>query len=450
VGKLRELNTGFFVNDDYPRQPVPLSERRGWILIALVWIGLGTDLVGASLGVFLATGMTVQDAITSILLANVIMGVIGGLVSYIGGATGLSTAMISRFVFGEIGSRILSFALFFMLLGFFGIEAGLFGESARYILSSLFGIDLPGHWLAVIGALLMTLTATLGYFVIERLSSVAVPLMLFLLGGLIGKIAAHSPEQWLLVEPQTGITITMGSAISLVVGSWIGICVVSPDIARWARSKKTAFLSGFFGLLIGNSMMMSAAVIMTRITGVDDVIQVMVGVGWGAWAAVILILAQWTTNDNLLYSGGLSMSNIFRSVPKFLLTLGIGLLGTFLTYMRFVDSLVEFVNILAVVFAPVAAIYIIEYFLLNRNRFLFVFIRKKEIAPIYWTAMTSWLTASLIGLMTMPSEEGGFGLFSITGAAGLDAFVVAAVLHFVIGKVALLISYRQGGERIDA
>ncbi|PTM54714.1 purine-cytosine permease family protein [Desmospora activa] len=448
---MREFGTGFFVKDDYARQPIPIPERRAWLLIALVWIGMGTDLVGASLGVYLSTGMTVKDAITSILISNIIMGVIGGLVSYIGGATGLSTAMISRFVFGEIGSRILSYSLFFMLLGFFAIQAGLFGESASYLILSLTGTEVSDQWLAVIGALLMTLTATLGFIVIERLSSIAVPLMLFLLGGLIGKISAHSPEHWFLVEPNTGITITMGSAISMVVGSWIGMCVISPDIARWARTKKTAFLSGFVGLFIGNSMMMSAAVIMSRITGADNVIQVMVGVGWGAWAVVILILAQWTTNDNNLYSGGLSMSNIFRSVPKSMLTLGIGLFGAFLTYIKLVDSLVEFVNILALVFAPVAAIYIIEYFLLNRARFLFVFIQNKKIARIYWVPMISWFTSSLVGLMTMTKEEGGLELFTLTGAAGIDAFVVAAVMHLVVGKSAqMLFNKKEEAEPIDA
>ncbi|PTM56603.1 cytosine permease [Desmospora activa] len=445
---MRDLNTGFFVKDDFPRQPVPLVDRRGWILIALVWIGYGTDLVGASLGVYLASGMAVKDALISIWVANLIMGIIGGLLSYIGGSTGLSTAMISRFVFGEIGSRILSIALFIMLLGFFGIEAGLFGDSAQYILQAVFGVEFSGHWLAVIGALLMTLTATFGYFVIERLSSVAVPLMLFLLSGLIGKIAAHSSDQWLFIGPESGMVITMGSAISLVVGSWIGICVVSPDIARWAKSKKAAFLSGFFGLLIGNSMMMSAAVIMARITGSDDVIQVMIGVGWGAWAAVILILAQWTTNDNLLYSGGLSMSNIFRSVPKFMLTLGIGLFGTLLTYLKFVDSLVQFVGILAVVFAPVAAIYLVEFFLLNRTRFLFAFIQNKQVAPIYWTSMFSWIAAAIVGLVTMPTVEGGFELFTITGAPGLDAFLVAALLHFLVGKSVQKLSKKQTEEGV--
>jgi hypothetical protein len=85
VGNLKELNAGFFVRNDYPRQPVPLADRRGWLIIALVWIGLGTDLAGAFVGVYLASGQTVMNALGALLIANILLGLIGGLLSYIGG-----------------------------------------------------------------------------------------------------------------------------------------------------------------------------------------------------------------------------------------------------------------------------------------------------------------------------------------------------------------------------
>lgn len=443
------MNAGFFVRNDYPRQPVPLADRRGWLIIALVWVGLGTDLAGAFVGVYLASGQTVMNALGALFIANILLGLIGGLLSYIGGKTGLSTVMLSRFVFGEVGSRIIGFALFLTMLGFFGIQAGLFGESARYVFQEVFGLDLPSPWLAFIGGLLMTVTAAIGFYAIERLSMVAVPLMIFLLASLIGRITAISPENWLLVEPQGGITLGMGSAISLVIGSWIGACIISPDVARWAKSSRDAFLSGFVGLCLGNTFMIGTTIIMTRITGAEDVIQVMVSIGWGIWAAIILILAQWTTNDNTLYSGGLALTNLFRSTPKWMLTVAIGLIGSILAYFQFHESVIPYMNILATIFSSVAAIYLVEYFLLNQGRFLFVFVQQKKLAPIYITAILSWVIASSIGLMTMPEEEGGLGLFTLTGASGVDAFLVAAIFHFVVGKCIQMFNKPQKGEQVS-
>lgn len=447
---MRELNAGFFVRNDYPRQPVPLADRRGWFIIALVWIGLGTDLAGAFVGVYLASGQTVMNALGALLIANILLGLIGGLLSYIGGKTGLSTVMLSRFVFGEIGSRIMGFTLFIMLFGFFGIQAGLFGESARYVLLEVFGLDLPAPWMAVMGGVLMTATAAIGFFAIERLSMVAVPLMIFLLAGLIGRITTVSPDTWLLVEPQGGITLGMGPAISLIIGSWIGACIISPDVARWARSSRDAFLSGFVGLCLGNTFMIGTTIIMTRITGVDDVIQVMISVGWGVWAAIILILAQWTTNDNTLYSGGLALTNLFRNTPKWVLTIIIGFLGTALAYFQFHESVIPYMNVMATVFSSVAAIYLVEYFLLNKSRFLFVFIQEKQLAPIYVPAVLSWLIASSVGLMTLPATEGGFGWFSLTGASGVDSFLTAGLLHVLIGKILQRFNKSQKGEEASA
>jgi cytosine permease len=95
------------------------------------------------------------------------------------------------------------------------------------------------------------------------------------------------------------------------------------------------------------------------------------------------------------------------------------------------------------ILAPVAAIYLVEYFFLNRNRFMFAFIEKKQVAPVYWTAIVSWVCASSLGLMTTPTVEGGFGLFTITTASSIDTFLFAAILHFILGKI----SGRMGSQK---
>src|SRR5690625_5109929 len=52
-----------------------------------------------------------------------------------------------------------------------------------------------------------------------------------------------------------------GAATSLVIGLFVLGTIISPDIARWAKSKKDAILAAFFGFLIGNSFMLVMAII---------------------------------------------------------------------------------------------------------------------------------------------------------------------------------------------
>ncbi|MDR6226173.1 purine-cytosine permease family protein [Desmospora profundinema] len=425
----------FFSKDDYARQPVPIGDRRGWFPMILVWFALGTDIVAALIGSVLAQGQTVMMAIIAVVIANVILGVIGGLCCYIGATTGLPTGIITRFAFGENGAKVVTWVIMLVFFAAFGVTVGLFGESLHYLLLEVFGIEIPVAWAGVIGGVLMTITATVGYIAIERLSIVAFPLMLFLMGGLFATVLGTEGKADILTAlPRGGITMTLGSAISFVVASWMIIVVICPDIARWAKTRKQAFFSGFFGFLLGNSMMITLAIFLVRITGIEDVIDIFLSIGWGLFAIMILILAQWTTNDNLLYSSGLALSSLIRFLPKYALTLIVGVVGSAIAFFQIHNYFLVYITLMGSLLSPIAAIYLVEYFFLNRHRFMFAFIQDKKVAPVYWTAIISWVCASSVGIMTTPAEEGGLGLFTITTASSIDTFLIAAILHFVLGK----------------
>src|SRR5699024_8436895 len=111
---------------DYEHGVVPQEQRRGWFALTMVWIAIGIDLSGAFLGIELAAGMDFGPAIGAIILGSVVLGVLAIGTSYIGAKTGLSTAMISRIVFGRIGGSLLSLVLAISLLGWFAVQAGFF------------------------------------------------------------------------------------------------------------------------------------------------------------------------------------------------------------------------------------------------------------------------------------------------------------------------------------
>lgn len=424
----------FFTKDDYAREPVPLSERRGWLVIAFVWFAAATDMVAVFIGSVLAEGQTVLNGLIAVLIANIILGLIGGFSCYVGGSTRLSTAMITRFVFGEWGSRLINALIIIAFFFMFGVDVGLFGEMFQFLLLEILGIEVTVPWAAFIGGMLMTITATIGYIAIERLSLIAFPLMLFLMAGFMGVVlGVENKREWLTALPDAGITMSMGSAISFVLGSWMIIVVISPDIARWAKTKKDAFLSGFVGFLIGNSVMISLSLILFRVTGATEIVDIFLALGWGMFAILIILLAQWTTNDNFLYTSGLGLATFFRNTPKYILTLIIGLLGSCLAYMQLQDYFMVFTAISGALLGPVIAIYLVDFFLLNRDRFVFSFIQQKKIPYFYWKAFVSWGIASAVGIMTIPAEEGGVAWFHLTRAPILDAFITAAILHWLLG-----------------
>lgn len=434
----------FFAKDDYAREPVPYAVRRNWFFIALVWFAAATDIVAALIGSILAEGQTVLNAIIAVVIANVILGLIGGLCSYIGSTTGLSTGFITRFAFGNIGSKIVMGIIVISFFLMFGVDVGLFGQTIQYLLQEVFGLSLPVSWAAILGGVIITTTATVGYIAIERLSIVAVPLMLILLGSLFARVAGTgNKSEWLTALPEGGITMTMGSAISFVMASWMMIVVISPDISRWAKTRKDAFLSGFIGFLIGNSVMIVLSMMMVRITGAEEIVHIFLAVGWGIFAVLTILLAQWTTLDNILYSTGLGVTSLIQKAPKYLLTLVIGISGSIVAAFQISDYFLVFTSLAGAFLSPIAAIYLVEYFFLNRNRFHYAFIQDKRIASIYWTSFISWTVATAVGILTIPSHEGGLGLLELTGAASLDSFLVAMVLHLILGKSAAVFKQKK-------
>lgn len=419
------------VQNDYARAPVPLSERRGWLPILLIWIGVGIDLSGIALGSALALGMSLGNNIIAIVIGSFILGILAALCSAVGAKTGLSMGMIARFTFGEWGNRLVLLAMLAVGFGWFGVQTGLFGYAAHAAISEAIGLDIAPQWLTIVGGLLITMTATLGYVAIERLSLVAIPFVLTLLSYLLYHVFSNAEIRQALWEAPEGATLGMGMGISLVISGWVMGTFFAPDVARWARSTRDAAISGFFGFFIGNMIMLLLATSLTHLLATDDVIAIMIAIGMGGFVVLFLLLAQWTTNDNSLYSLSLIMSSMVRFVPKPILCIVAGVAGTTIGFLGIAENLPAFLMYIAPFTAPIGAIYLVEYFLINATRFHFSFAKTPMIPPFYWNAMLVWAVGAFVAFATTPEL---LGWFTLTHVPALDAGLVAACLHLMIAK----------------
>lgn len=320
--------------------------------MSLVWIAIGIDLSAMFLGAQLGNGMNLTDSLTATIIGSLILGVIGALCAYVGAKTGLSTSMISRFLFGNVGARVVAVILGIFSLGWFGVQVGFFASNMQTAFSQLWDIHLSLGVLSFIGGLLMMSTAIWGYQSIERLSTWSVPLLILFIGVAIYS-AFHTKGASAVWEPISGAAIPMGTAISLVIGIFIVGTVLSPDIARWARTPKHAITAAFIGFFVGNSFMTIVAIFLSRIMDTDDLTNIFIALGLGLPAIIVLTLAQWTTNTNNLYSASLGFSVVFQKVPKKLITIVAGIFATLLAVFGIYDKFLSFLNIITVFVSPI-------------------------------------------------------------------------------------------------
>lgn len=409
------------MNNDYAREAVPMSERKAWFSISLVWIAVGIDLSAMLFGAELGGGMAFSDALTAVLIGSVILGVLAAFCAYVGAVTGLSTSMISRFTFGTAGAKLVSFFIAVSLIGWFGVQAGFFAENAYAAVDGALGWKLPVPLLAAIGGILMMTTAVYGYKAIEKLSAWSVPLLLILVFSAVG-LAISKYGLGALKNPVDNI-FSFGMAVSLVISVFVVGAVISPDISRWARSKKDAVLASFFGFFFGNCFMIIVAMILSRLMDESSLTTIMITVGLGVPGVLVLILAQWTTNTSNAYSAGLSLAVIFSKRSKVMLTLAGGIIGTLLAVLGIYDYFVNFLTIMTMFIAPIGGVYTASYYIGGHHLF-----SEKWDQSFKWLPLLAWALGTFISWLTMEAPI-GLELFILTTISSVDSFLIAFVFQ---------------------
>lgn len=415
---------------DFEHGSVPQDERRSWLSIAAVWIAIGIDLSGAFLGVELAAGMDFWPAIAATMAGSTLLGLLAMACAYVGAATGLTTAMLSRAVFGRVGGAILALALSLSLIGWFAVQAGFFGTNAHVAMVELTGIDWPVPVFTVLGGVLMLLTALWGYRSISRLSNIAVPLLLALL--LVGVVVAFSTRGTAQLLTQTESVFTFGGAVSLVMSIFVLGVVSAPDMARWAKSPKQAMAAGFVGFFFGNSIIIVASILLSKLLRVTELMEMFFVLGLGGIAVIVLVLAQWTTNTTNIYSAAISFSSISQRFSRRSVTIVGGIVGIVIGALGAADWFIVFISAIGVVIAPFGGVYLANY-VAHRSHARFT--AEAQHRTIAVLPIVAWLIGILIALATTRPADGiGLGFFTLTNIPALDGLIAgfAASLAFAL------------------
>ncbi|MDE0680103.1 MAG: cytosine permease [Gammaproteobacteria bacterium] len=406
---------------DFSRSQVPASATyTGWH-IAFVIVG-GTIAVPAFLmAANLGASLGLRDAAIAFGCGCFILGSMAALTGLCGQKSGLSAYMLNEFAFGRWGGRIASTVVSMTLIGWFGVTSALFGRIANLMGRSVFGIDWPVELYMVLGGGLIVAVTVTGFKGIDKLALALVPVMLgFLM--MAAWMSLPQLEQW--TEPTGGTPMTLTTAISAIVGSYIAGVTIQPDYARFARSRRAALGSAFVALAISFPILLFCTAIPSIAYNEPDLLNVMIALGIGIPAFLLLILAAWSSNVLSVYSGALALATVFRRLDLRVLIVAVGTLGTFLALAGAGDYLIEYLVLLGITIPPISSIYLVDT-LLFRKRFDEVELSKRPRLAL--KALVTWIAAVSVGACSH------FGLFTLTTVAALDSIVVAAALSVIAG-----------------
>ena len=418
------------IDKEYSLSTVPQEERKSYASLTIIWMGFVFVVTSMMAGGGLAEGLNFQHILLATLIGNVFLCLIACSVSYIACKTGLTFALMTRYSFGEKGSRIASFFVPIVNLGWYTIQAATDGH---FVATVLHCGQIGEYICMALSAVIMGIFSFKGIKAITILGYVAIPAIIFLsLGtslkginmvGLAGVIG-FTPEG----------SISLGSGITAIIGTWIlstATCIA--DIMRYAKSTKAAIGATLTGLLIGNVFMILCGAITTIAVGSSDLTEVLLAMGLVIPSLILMTTNIFTTNASNLYSTSLNLSNALKTDRKKIIVvlLVLSALAT-LTKPYQIGFLFSFLDLLGTVVPPLAGIILVDFYLLHKKNY--PMLEETEFKGFNAMTWISWVI-SIVLANVLP-----IGLPSLTG------LVLGGIIYFILMKVTGKKVFRKIGE----
>lgn len=372
-----------------------------WLAIAALWVGMVVCIPTYMLASYLiGAGMSWDQAVMTILLANVIVLIPMLLIGHAGTRYGIPFPVLLRSSFGPVGAKIPAVARGVVACGWFGIQTWVGGSAIFVILNTLSGGALAGDALPILGISLGEFVCFLGFWAlhiwfithgtesIRWLETWAAPFLLLM--GLALLIWAwvkaggfgpmlSTPSQFAEGQPKAGqFWVVFWPSLTGMIGYWATLALNIPDFTRHAKSQRDQVLGQMVGLPLPMALFAFIASAVTSATVVIfgepiwDPIQLAEKMGGVSIiiALVALVVATLTTN---LAANVVAPAHGFSNLsPRRIdlkrggyITAGIGLA---MFPWVLINHIVGWLLAYSALLGPIAGIMLADYYLLRKMR----------------------------------------------------------------------------------
>lgn len=417
---------------EFSRCAVPMTERKSFCSLTIVWTGFVFVITSMMAGGGLAAGLNMRDIIVATIIGNVFLSVIAMLISYIASKTGLTFALLTRYSFGQRGTRLASLFVPIVNIGWYTIQSAAYG----HFIAQVFNWGPMGESICMfVSAIIMGIFAISGIRAITILGYVAIPAIVYLsfFTALKSTIVAGGWDALFLYIPKAPIAISTG--ITIVIGTWIlSVSTCIADIMRYAKSPKEAMLSTSVGLLGGNILMIMCGAIAAIAVKDSDLTVILLHFGLVIPALILMTTNIFTTNAANLYSTSLNLANVFNMERAKMLWI-ILIISAFATLTRpyEIDALFTFLGGLGTIVPPLSGIILADYFIIRKGKYQ---VNEQETLP-NWN-IAPWLVWGLSIGITYNVKM---------GLPSLNGLILGFLLYIIISK---LFHTNRGGKYAKA
>ena len=411
-------------HDEFSTHAVPTDARVASFRVAAVASMVSFSLPTFIAGIEVSSGVGPDLTLAAILGGALVIFLIGWLMGSIGARTGFNSYLLVRLAFGDAGARVVNLAFSISLLGWFGINLNLFGLAIAGLSDELFGITPPELLVTIMASLLITVTTIIGFRAINLVSTLMIPVLAFVAIALLVTATSQTAP---VVTASRG-EMSLGDGISAIVGSIVIGSIIMPDITRFLRTSGGALLTSGTSYMIAQPFVMWVAASAAMVLGTQDIISIMLTLGLGLGAFIIIIAGSWVLNALNLYSAVLGVTASFPRLSARNVTVVLGVIGVTAGLMNILESFVTFLFYLSVVFIPVAGVIIVDHFIARPEAYRVTEVEDNQ--PLNRWGLLAWFMGAAIALA---ASEGFIG--SVTRVAALDAMLTTAVLYWIAARL---------------
>ncbi|MET8470984.1 cytosine permease [Streptomyces sp. NPDC006422] len=420
-------------SDDYALSRVPKDKRLGFWTMLLQWLAQSGSISQFTLGATIGVGMTFGDAFLAFTLGAVILEVVIFLIGMAGMREGLATPLLTRWVgFGRNGSALVSFIIAVSLVGWFGVQNTIFGDSV----SSLVG---GPSWLWCVAAgLAITVLVIFGFRYMAIFAKIVTPLFFAMVAwSVIDALSEHSVGD-LISSPAPGQAIPLSVAATAIAGGYMTGAIVAPEMTRYNKKGSHVFLQTASSMILSEYIVGLTGVLLGHMVKSDQVSQIVLSTS-GVFGVLVVLMSTAKINDWNLYGSSLGVVNFFQVVFKKRLhrgavTIALGVAGTALSAVGIMTHFTEFLSVLGVAIPPIGGIVVAEYWVVRRMRRPLDETREAGTLP---STSPTWVPMSLV----IWAVAFCVGKFYDGGIPALNSLATAFVLYTVLGLLGWIRTY---------
>lgn len=344
--------------ESYTSQPIPAGERSStWIDLFVIWTASSICLPAIILGSLLYSNYSWNEALAVNLWGNLLVAALIAVGGIFGVRSGQPAFVLGRNVFGQgLGQWLPTFCILLSMLGWFAVITEMSGQALNAILFQARGLSHPQLITALLGLINAT-TAVAGYQRIRGLSLWSTPLLalacLLIYLRLKGMIPLHTELPYISIN-----TMPPGSGLNLIIGGSIAGAIVASDFSRYTPKHVHNLIGTASGVFIASFLLGLLGMLSHLVTGNGNPLLLFQDLVWFSFP--FILLATWTTNDNLLYSSGMALSNLLPSISRWQNTLGCGLLATVLAVFGITQYLEAWLSLLAGLMSPLLGVFLVH------------------------------------------------------------------------------------------